>query len=128
MIRPRYNPTILNSPGEYNLKTSTQLNLITAFSLTALLPAEPTLAADCAIEPSTNKMVSYEFNDTELSSAVMLAGLAAGKEIIGLELLEDKIITASAKEVNVVAFIDALLLVNGFDFTELQDSWVITKM
>ncbi len=106
-------------------KTTTLL----AAGLMSLLFLQTSVAAnDCGHEGSSSEIVSYEFNDIELSSVMQLASLAAGKKVIGMELLTDKKVSATAEEVNVTAFVDALLLVNGFNFDEEQDSWIITKM
>ncbi|MGJ8664008.1 MAG: hypothetical protein ACSHWU_10165 [Marinicella sp.] len=115
-----------------NKKTILFLGLMATFAFLGLSNSQAAQATTCAEQNShqtdVNTLVSYNFNDIDLSSVMMLAGNAANKEIIGLDLVAGKIISASAKEVNVTAFVDALLLVNGFNFSEQEENWIITKM
>ncbi len=102
--------------------------LLAFAALTSWSVTQTANANECGVTSSSSELVSYEFNDIDLSSVLMLASHAAGKEVTGMELLQDKKVSAAAKEVNVTAFVDALLLVNGFNFTEQDNNWIITEM
>ena len=101
------------------------LTMTTLFSTFFIQPA---MAEICDYEPNTDAIVSYKFNDIDLESIMMLASHVAGTEIIGLELVKDKMVSVAAEKVNVTAFVDALLLINGFGFVEQDKSWIISKM
>ncbi len=107
---------------------TTKTSKILAAGLMTLLFLPPSMANECGHVASSDATASYEFNDIDLSDVIQLANLKTGKKVIGMELLAGKRVSAAAEKVNITAFVDAILLVNGFHFEEDQENWIITKM